>query len=75
VRSSMGSVGDCYDNAICENFFAVLGWELLERTRFRTQAEARSAVFEFSKGCYNPPRDTRPSSMSHRSAMKGGSSR
>ena len=41
VRPSMGSVGDAYDNAMCESFFATLECELLERRRFKTQAEAR----------------------------------
>ena len=56
VRPSMGSVGDCYDNALCESFFATLECELLDRHRFRTQAEARMAVFEFIEGWYNPRR-------------------
>jgi Integrase core domain len=43
----MGSVGDAYDNAMCESFFATLECELLDRRRFKTQAEARIAVFEF----------------------------
>jgi putative transposase len=46
VRPSMGSVGDAYDNAMCESFFATLECELLDRRRFKTQAEARIAVFE-----------------------------
>jgi len=56
VRPSMGSVGDAYDNAMCESFFATLECELLWRTRFRTQAQARMAVFEFIEGWYNPHR-------------------
>jgi putative transposase len=56
VRPSMGSVGDCYDNALCESFFATLECELLDRHRFRSQAEARLAVFEFIEGWYNPRR-------------------
>jgi len=56
VRPSMGSVGDAYDNAMCESFFATLECELLARCRFRTQAEARSAVFAFVEGFYNPRR-------------------
>ena len=52
----MGSVGDCYDNALCESFFATLECELLDRHRFRTRAEARLAVFEFMEGWYNPHR-------------------
>jgi putative transposase len=56
VRPSMGSVGDCYDNAMCESFFATLECELLERFRFRTKAEAEAAVFQFIEGWYNPHR-------------------
>ena len=56
VRPSMGSVGDAYDNAMCESFFATLECELLERCRFKTQTEARSAVFAFIEGFYNPRR-------------------
>jgi putative transposase len=56
VRPSMGSVGDCYDNALCESFFATLECELIDRTRFRSHAEARMAVFEFIEAWYNPRR-------------------
>jgi hypothetical protein len=56
VRPSMGSVGDAYDNAMCESFFATLECELLDRCRFKTQAEARRTVFEFIEGFYNPRR-------------------
>jgi len=56
MRPSMGSVGDAYDNALCESFFATLECELLNRRRFRSQAEARMAVFEFIEGWYNPHR-------------------
>ena len=52
----MGSVGDAYDNALCESFFATLECELLDRRRFPTQAEARMAVFDFIEGWYNPHR-------------------
>jgi putative transposase len=50
IRPSMGSVGDAYDNALCESFFASLECELLDRRRFATQAEARLAVFEYIEG-------------------------
>ena len=56
VRPSMGSVGDCYDNAMAESFFATLECELLDRSRFKTHADARNAVFEFIEGFYNPQR-------------------
>ena len=56
VRPSMGSVGDAYNNAMCESFFATLECELLARRRFTSQAEARMAVFSFVEGWYNPLR-------------------
>lgn len=56
VRPSMGSVGDCFDNAMCESFFATLECELLDRRRFETHAQARMAIFEFIEGWYNPHR-------------------
>jgi putative transposase len=52
----MGSVGDCFDNAMCESFFATLECELLDRHRFPTQVEARIAVFDFIEGWYNTHR-------------------
>jgi putative transposase len=56
VRPSMGSVGDCYDNAMCESFFATLECELLDRVRFLDRAEAELAVFDFIEGFYNTRR-------------------
>jgi len=56
VRPSMGSVGDAYDNAMAESFFATLECELINRRRFRTQVEARHAIFRFIEGWYNPRR-------------------
>jgi len=56
VRPSTGSVGDCFDNAMCESFFATLECECLDRQRFKTQREARMAVFDFIEGFYNPHR-------------------
>lgn len=56
VRPSMGSVGDCYDNAMCESFFATLECELIDQNTFRNQPEARAAVFDFIEGWYNPHR-------------------
>ena len=56
VSLSMGSRGDCYDNALCESFFATLECELLERSSFRTPIEARMAVSDFLEGFYNPHR-------------------
>ena len=56
IRPSMGSVGDCYDNAMAESFFASLECELLTKRRFRNQTEAKLAVFEWIEGWYNPHR-------------------
>ena len=56
VRPSTGSVGDAYDNAMCESFFATLECELIDRRRFRSHSEARMAVFQFIEGFYNPSR-------------------
>jgi putative transposase len=67
VRPSMGSVGDAYDNAMCESFNATLECELLVRRNFQTQGEARVAVFEFIEGWYNPHR--RHSALDYESPM------
>jgi putative transposase len=56
VRPSMGSVGDCYDNALCESFFATLECELLDRRSFRSHGDARKELFEFIEGWYNTHR-------------------
>ena len=56
IRVSMGTVGDCYDNAMCESFFATLECELLARTTFPNHARARQEIFEYIEGFYNPRR-------------------
>jgi putative transposase len=67
IMPSMGSVGDCYDNAMAESFWATLEREVLSQRCFRTQADARLAVFEWLEGWYNPHR--RHSSLGYRSPM------
>ncbi len=67
VRPSMGSIGDCYDNALCESFFATLECELLDRHRFRTPAAAEAGVFDFIEGWYNPRR--RHSALDYKSPV------
>ncbi len=67
MRPSTGSVGDAYDNALCESFFATLECELLDRHRFGGRAEARLAVFEFIEGFYN--RRRRHSALGYRSPV------
>jgi len=56
VVPSMGSIGDAYDNALAEAFFATLETELLMRRSFATRREARSALFDFIEGWYNSHR-------------------
>jgi putative transposase len=56
IAVSMGSVGDCYDNALAESFFATLECELVARGRWRTHTEARMAVFDYVESFYNPRR-------------------
>lgn len=56
VRPSMGSVGDCFDNAMCESFFATVECELLDRHCFRTFHDAKRSLFEYIEGWYNPHR-------------------
>ena len=68
IRPSMGSVGDCYDNALCESFFATLECELIDRRSFQSKAEARMALFTFIEGWYNPHR--RHSALGNQSPMR-----
>ena len=56
VRPSMGSVGDAYDNAMAESFFASLECELIDRRSWKSYAEARMAIFTWIEGWYNPRR-------------------
>ena len=63
----MGSVGDAYDTALCESFFATLECELLQR-KFQTKAEARMALFVFIEGWYNPSR--RHSTLGYKSSIE-----
>jgi putative transposase len=56
IMPSMGSVGDAYDNATAESFFATLEREVFHRRQFRSQTEARMAIFEWIEGWYNPHR-------------------
>jgi putative transposase len=67
VRPSMGSVGDCYDNAMCESFFATLECEVLDYRPFPSQAEAQIAIFDFIEGWYNTQR--RHSALGYKSPV------
>ena len=50
---SMGTVGDCFDNAVAESFFATLECELLDRRSWPTRRELSTAVFDFIEAFYN----------------------
>ncbi len=67
VRPSMGTVGDAYDNAMAESFFATLECELIARRSWKTKAEAKTAVFTWIEGWYNPRR--RHSALDHQSPV------
>lgn len=56
VKPSMGTVGDAYDNAMAESFFASLECELIDRRSWKTKTEARLAVFTWIESWYNPHR-------------------
>ena len=50
---SMGSIGDAFDNALMESFWATLQTELLDRQTWPTRSSLRSAVFEYIEAFYN----------------------
>ena len=67
IRLSMGSVGDCFDNALCESFFATLKCERVPRRCYRTREEAVRDLFAYIEGWYNPHR--RHSALDHQSPL------
>lgn len=54
--ASMGSIGDCYDNAMMESFWGTLQLEVLDRKKWATRAELATAIFEWIECWYNPTR-------------------
>jgi putative transposase len=56
IVSSMGSVGDAYDNAAAESFIATLKSELLHRFSWPTRRDAELAIFDFTEVFYNRKR-------------------
>jgi len=56
IDLSMGSIGDPWDNALAESFFASLEKELLRRERFTTREQARLRIFWYIECFYNPRR-------------------
>jgi putative transposase len=65
IAVSMGSKGDCYDNAVAESFFATLKKELVNRHSWPTRRELGAAVFEYIEVFYN--RERRHSTLGYRS--------
>jgi putative transposase len=53
IDVSMGSRGDCFDNAAHESFHASLKKDVIHRQAWPTKAEARTAVFEYVEAFYN----------------------
>lgn len=53
---SMSRMGDCWDNAPMESFFATLKRELVERTQYATRDDARAEVFVYLEAFYNQRR-------------------
>ena len=53
IAHSMGSRGDCFDNAVAESFFATLKKELIHRRSWPTKAELRTEVFDYIEVFYN----------------------
>jgi putative transposase len=49
-------VGDCYDNAMMESFFATLKAEAIPRSGFPSHADARTALFRYLEGFSNRQR-------------------
>ena len=68
IDVSLGSVGDCYDNAVCEAFHSTLKRELVHRRPWPTRAELKTAVFEYIEGFYNTTR--RHSTLSYHSPAR-----
>ena len=56
LLGSMGSIGDCFDNALAESFFSSMQVELLDRHRWHTRQELANAIFEWIEAFYNPIR-------------------
>lgn len=53
VTVSMSRKGNCWDNAVAESFFATIKTELINRSRWSSRLEVRSAVFEYIEVFYN----------------------
>jgi putative transposase len=67
IVCSMSRVGDCWDNAVAESFFATIKTELIHRRPWPTKLEARTAIHDYIGAFYNPNR--RHSSLGYVSPM------
>src|SRR5665811_2519918 len=56
LMPSMGSIGDCYDNAVIESFWSRMQVELLDRRHWRTRVELANAIFEYLEIFHNRQR-------------------
>jgi putative transposase len=56
LLGSMGTVGDCYDNALMESFWHSMQLELLDLTKWETRQQLGNAIFEWIECWYNPYR-------------------
>ena len=68
IVPSMSRVGECWDNAVAESFFATLKCERLHRRDYRTPAEAQHDIVRYIEGWYNPRR--RHSTLGYLSPME-----
>jgi putative transposase len=68
IAQSMGSKGDCYDNAVAESFFATIKKELIHRRSWPTKAQLRTEVFDYIEVFYN--RERRHSTLGQLSPMQ-----
>ena len=53
---SMGTVGDCFDNAPMESFWGSMQIELLNRNKWLTYVELSTAIADYIVNFYNPMR-------------------
>ncbi|WP_203980310.1 integrase core domain-containing protein [Planotetraspora silvatica] len=71
IRTSTGTVADCFDNAVTESFFATVETELLDRHHFATRAQAKAACFDFIEGVIVSSPIGRPTSRCRTAADSG----
>jgi putative transposase len=70
IRLSLGSTGDCYDNAAMGSFFSTLKSELVNREKLKTEEEARRKIFDYIEVYYN--RQRRHSTLNYQTPAEHG---